>query len=313
MTAHRRLPGPPTAVVALLFGLLMCAGPARADDVLSWYAGVYPQNQDWIEVQVDTRGVASNVAVKNVDVSIGFYDATGDLIGGKDFVFSAVAPADLVGGFVYQQFFPNPYPGAMRVTGLSLRSSLTPQGSMFLAGVALSHSGVVKYSFPRGLSPGGPVVAPGSTPQGPAPPARQATLVFNLPADGTSNANGYIGPFCCTGHTATVTSSGGDAIGYIYAFDAANARTIRGGADAAAPTISVLLSGVASPTNPSAGQATGAARFDAAGWSPGSVRTVSVGALTYAVTLQGVVTSEGGPPGFEFSSLNATVRVAGAN
>lgn len=36
---------------------------------------------------------------------------------------------------------------------------------------------------------------------------------FYFPGDGQRNNNGYIGDYCCTGETATVSTPNGDAIG----------------------------------------------------------------------------------------------------
>ena len=42
---------------------------------------------------------------------------------------------------------------------------------------------------------------------------------FTMPGDGAPNNNSSIGPFCCTGSTATIEAADGSAAGYIYYAD----------------------------------------------------------------------------------------------
>ncbi|TKC94182.1 hypothetical protein [Polyangium fumosum] len=63
----------------------------------------------------------------------------------------------------------------------------------------------------------------GEEPSGcPGPDGLDASFVqstFLLPDEATSNENDYIGPFCCTGVTATIESIEGHPVGYAYFFN----------------------------------------------------------------------------------------------
>ena len=293
----------PARLIAPALWLLLLLAPtvAAAADQLAWFAGLYPDNPAWIQVQVDTRGVSSNTNISNVNFSVGFRDGQGEFLGIQTLPFTV----GLAPGAVYQQFFPNPYPSAARADGLSLSSSLDAVGQLFDKKGIVTKNGTVFVPSGIAAAPSRPV---GSAVQmvG-AAPARAATLLFNIPRDGAPNNNGTIGPFCCTGHTATVTDSAGRPVGYIYSFG------FTGGGKAGAKSTTVLVSAAQTPGNGSGAQTTAAARFNAATWTPGATQVVRVGALTYAITLQGVLINEGGSKAFDLNALTASVRVSGVN
>jgi len=157
--------------------------------------------------------------------------------------------------------------------------------------------------------------APGGQPAGPAGPANpQLALskqVFTFPGDGASNNGNSIGPFCCTGVTATVTKPDGTPIGYIYFPDIGDAVNTPGGF-AAAGKVGVNVSAESSDT-PNAPQVQNELAFDAASSNVGAVRTATVGPLTYTATLRGATLYLNGGSRFVMSSVAIEVDVQPAS
>ena len=119
----------------------------------------------------------------------------------------------------------------------------------------------------------------------PPPPGIQLSKQqFSFPGDGTKNNNQSIGPFCCTGETATITKTDGTPIGYIYFYDFADAVNLPSGGSGAG-TVKVLVSSE-STDQPGATQLKSEVSFDAANAGVGSVRTASIGVLKFTAKLR---------------------------
>ncbi len=110
------------------------------------------------------------------------------------------------------------------------------------------------------------------------------TDVYELPGQGTPNKNKTIGDFCCTGETATVLTTDGRPVGYVYVF-AWQGQAFSAGGQTLVPGLVALLSGSVNVADPAARRDTGSVRFEGAAATPGATRTASAGKLSYVVTL----------------------------
>jgi hypothetical protein len=108
---------------------------------------------------------------------------------------------------------------------------------------------------------------------------------YYLPQDGVPNSNGYVGPFCCTGRTATIYSTANDILGYIYFFDWDGQAQEEGPYVSFAPTIKVKVSSLTDLSDLASGQTTGSIDFDAKDMLPGAFRSSQVGGLTFTVVI----------------------------
>jgi hypothetical protein len=110
---------------------------------------------------------------------------------------------------------------------------------------------------------------------------------FNFPGDGTPNKNQSIGPFCCTGETATVRTTDDKAVGYIY-FYSWNGQAITKSDDSRSfvPDVEILVSGLADPSKPDSEQVKSSVPFKASEMIPGATGTTTAGALSFKVTVQ---------------------------
>ena len=136
----------------------------------------------------------------------------------------------------------------------------------------------------------GPTVTPLSVPT--STPTRDRSgsdtleqTSFYLPGDGVLNNNGYIGPFCCTGETATVRRSDGSPIGYIYFFGW-EGQAYQVGDRAIAPSIEILVSGAASLSDIHSEQQESKVAFLAEEMTPGASRSSEAGSLFFTVTIE---------------------------
>lgn len=156
--------------------------------------------------------------------------------------------------------------------------------------------------------PGGDI---GDGPAHPAPPPESASAfalskhTFTFPGDGTKNNNGTIGPFCCTGETATVTKVNGSPVGYIYFYDFADAVNLSPTSSAAAK-VGLLVSSESSDS-PGSDQVKSELWFDAANAGVGSVRTTTIGLLKFTATLRRAQLAGG--TRYDMSSINIDLDV----
>jgi hypothetical protein len=119
----------------------------------------------------------------------------------------------------------------------------------------------------------------------PTPTSMFRQTSFILPNDGKSNNNQSIGPFCCTGHTATVVGNDGYAVGYIYfyawdgqAYNVGNNRSI-------APNIKILMSGLKDLSMANSTQQESSVFFSANEMINGNSRSTQAGSLYYTATI----------------------------
>lgn len=108
-------------------------------------------------------------------------------------------------------------------------------------------------------------------------------LSFDLPADGAPNNNRAIGPFCCTGNTATIFDQFGAPLGYVYAYGFEGGINVdRAGY---AERMGVLISGAADLASTASAQARNEIISNAADLAPGRVAYGSAGGLYFTVAV----------------------------
>jgi hypothetical protein len=134
---------------------------------------------------------------------------------------------------------------------------------------------------------------------------------FELPTDGAANDNGPIGPFCCTGHTITVTTTDGYPAGYAY-FYSWKGQAYNTGTGSIAPDVSIEIAGLADVHDPASKLVKSEVDFTAAEMEVGAQKTASAGQLAYTVTIETVtlVPESEGDPYFDMGSLAVRIDVA---
>jgi len=142
-----------------------------------------------------------------------------------------------------------------------------------------------------------------------------ANPTVHLPADGVDNANGTIGPFCCTGRTATIkAAAGGAPVGYVYFFDFREGYNV--GNTSVADWLGVEVSGADNlNAGAAATQITGVVGFSASDMAVGKQQSARVGALEYTVTIEHADIStpiDGKQPYFDMGTIAVRVDVARA-
>jgi hypothetical protein len=118
---------------------------------------------------------------------------------------------------------------------------------------------------------------------------RQVSLsrsTFVLPGGGKKNENKQIGPFCCTGETATVLSTRGEHLGYVHFFfwdgQAYNIADY-----SIFPNIKISVSGAADLANPGSTQQESSVLFRPGDFAAGKNKRVTrAGQLCYAIELE---------------------------
>lgn len=110
---------------------------------------------------------------------------------------------------------------------------------------------------------------------------RQSSFYF--PGDGQRNNNEQIGDFCCTGETATVYTTSGDPVGYIYFYDFRDAYNV--GDTSIAGTFGVLVSGATSLVSPGSPRQQSAVSFLASEMWRDASRSTVAGELSYTATI----------------------------
>jgi hypothetical protein len=136
---------------------------------------------------------------------------------------------------------------------------------------------------------------------------------FHLPEEGTPNNNASIGPFCCTGVTATVQTTAGYAAGYVYFFGW-EGQAFTNGETSFAPDVKILLAGLADAHDPQSNLLTGEIDWDAGEMKLVPVKTARVGQLEFTVTIEEVkIVSSSDGDFFDMSTLAVRVDVAVAD
>jgi hypothetical protein len=152
---------------------------------------------------------------------------------------------------------------------------------------------------------------PGGGSPNDAAPSLIANPSIALPADATPNDNGPIGPFCCTGSTATVRSPDGQALGYVYFFNFPGGGFQTSPTTSYAATLGVMISGVQNINDPSSPQVQSEVDFSGASLSQGASRSAQAGALLYLVTITHVdVEAINGESCFNMGTITAEVEVS---
>ncbi len=163
--------------------------------------------------------------------------------------------------------------------------------------------GEAKVPFPRpSFQMSAPVAGTIVMPMG----STLAKTTFVFPGDGQRNQNQAIGPFCCTGETATVATTGGTPVGYIYFYDFQDAVNVSG-AESAARIVRILVSGASDFADPSGSQVRQAIEFIAG--KKGSGRTVVAGQLRFTATLERARLLKDAGSRFDMGSLVIRVDV----
>ncbi len=210
-----------------------------------------------------------------------------------------------------EKSFWETFPGVLTALGGLIAAGAALLTALYSIGIIGQHPG--NNTNPVVVSPG---PSPGSGAQGgTAPPAAKGDGTnpsvfvlgkrsFEFPGDGQRNNNLSIGPFCCTGETATVTKTDGTAVGYIYYYGFEDAVNLPGGGSAAR-IIRVLVSGEAND-QPDAQQVQNSVAFAAGDAVAGATRSVTVGLLTYTATLTRAPLNGGR---FDMGAFAVTVKV----
>lgn len=147
----------------------------------------------------------------------------------------------------------------------------------------------------------------------PGPDGQDPSLVqstFLLPFDATPNNNGFIGPFCCTGDTATITSVEGHAVGYAYFFDW-KGQAYNGADSAYAPDVQILVAGLEDVHAPDSPLVLSAIELDASEMDICGERSVKAGQLRFTMTIINVTIVPGDNADyFDMGSLEARLDVS---
>lgn len=132
---------------------------------------------------------------------------------------------------------------------------------------------------------------------------------FELPSEGQPNDNGSIGPFCCTGRTATVATDDGRELGYAYFYDWYG-QSYDTGEGSWAPDFTVRIAGVTDlEADADTGELeTSEVAFTAGELEPGLSRSAEAGALLFTVTIQHADV-EAWPDGPMFDMGTLAVRI----
>jgi hypothetical protein len=154
-----------------------------------------------------------------------------------------------------------------------------------------SVSSVTTAPAPQPTETRPPTLVPAATPSPPPPSPITPTPVvlqktfFSLPEEGVPNNNGSIGPFCCTGRTATVYTTGNSPIGYVYFYDFPGGGLMLSKERSVAANLSILISGITDLTNINSPSQQSSIDFAAGEMQVGVSRSARAGALNYIATI----------------------------
>jgi hypothetical protein len=159
------------------------------------------------------------------------------------------------------------------------------------------------------------LAACGGIADGPASDGAAAPLLpqtsFTLPADGTPNDNGCVGPFCGTGTTLVVHDRAANALGYVYFFGWEGTAYQTSPTTSAASDLEIEVSGASDPTDASSAQVPGTIDFPANELIPGAAASTKAGGLLFTVTIQSATTLQNdGTTYFDMGSVVAKVDVS---
>ncbi|MDI1446784.1 hypothetical protein [Polyangium sp. 6x1] len=146
----------------------------------------------------------------------------------------------------------------------------------------------------------------------PGPEKLDTSLVqstFLLPDEGTPNNNEAIGPFCCTGVTATIEAIEGHPVGYAYFFGWTGQAYNGGDGDSYAPGVEILIAGLEDVHDPQSALVESVIAIDGSEMDRCTERSVKAGQLRFTVTLLNV-TKNHKPDYFDMGSLEARLDVS---
>ncbi|MEX8519021.1 MAG: hypothetical protein AB3X44_10960 [Leptothrix sp. (in: b-proteobacteria)] len=110
---------------------LISAPASGQTSAATWHALLYAPNTDYVEVQVNTRHMAPNKLMRNIIVSVQFFDQTSRSLGVARFSFDSEEPKVLTAGGLYRRFFRQPYSRATFARGMELIDSSQATGAQF--------------------------------------------------------------------------------------------------------------------------------------------------------------------------------------
>jgi hypothetical protein len=100
---------------------------AAEPDGIKWYAELYPQNTDYIEVTINTLGMKEGEYLENVRFDVTFYDAQNNPIKEEDFYFTDANVTSFERGN-HRRWFKHSYTSAKFARGGTLNYTLAPYG-----------------------------------------------------------------------------------------------------------------------------------------------------------------------------------------
>lgn len=133
--------------------------------------------------------------------------------------------------------------------------------------------------------------------------------LFHLPYDSVVNNGTFIGPFCCSGRTTTIRTTGGHEVGYIYYYDFRRGKNIDNKFFASEMTI--RFSGVTDSQDLNSAQEQGELRFSAGTTTAGASGWTQAGDLYFKAIIDKLRTRAfGGRLYFEMEFTRVTVEVS---
>ncbi len=192
-------------------------------------------------------------------------------------------------------------PGILTAIGGIIGAVAALVTALYSAGIIGNHqaTGVASQNPVRTIKqPGHPAI----------PPIRLANTSFRFPGDGERNNNRTIGPFCCTGETATIRTNEGTPIGYIYFYDFEDAVNVSN-TKSAAGKLKILVSGSSDFSQADASQIQHQLIFAAGNSSKGTTRAVEAGNLKFVATLENAVVDGNAGTRFDMGSVKVRVDV----
>lgn len=139
-----------------------------------------------------------------------------------------------------------------------------------------------------------------------------ANRYYVFPGGGEMNMNKPIGPFCCTGETATVQSVFGVPLGYIHFYDVEDAINVSN-TRSAATKIKVNVSGASDLASPENSQVKKTIVFVAGRSARGDTISVLAGNLRFTVTLTDMRIDRTSGIRFDLQSVRIKVSVEPIN
>jgi hypothetical protein len=272
-----------------------------------WYAELYSHNPNYVDVVIDTHPMESNVLLRDVTVSIEFYDNSGRLLGVERFAFTDAQTGPLESGSRYRRFFPHSYSQSSSAKGAELAA---PGGGKYEDPDEKAEM-IFRSKAGKRIQDASAAKRLGPTPEKKGrPKSGLLRTAFRLPGDGETHENKQIGPFCCTGETAIVRRSDGQPVAYIHFYSSkGRAQNVRG--VMVVPELEIGLSSLRSIADLQSGHQLGVVSFPASELVAGASRVASVGGLHFKVSVQAAKhQTVDGKTNVEVPSVVLTVSVA---